>query len=342
MFGSELAVCQANGEWSTNEPTCSDTCFVFTIAILCSRPDQVVNGGYTLTTSTTIRVGTRVVYHCDNGYSAVGERVTQCNSDGEWSSIPPTCQDINECQDDIDNCDEFAECTNTEGSFTCECNVGFTGSGESCTVIECPHPRRPFNGFIFPVVAPQDKWVSNDYVIYSCRDGFSLSGPENATCQPDGAWTNGNRPPTCSDINECEEQPCDPNASCRNRIGSYTCTCNEGYSGTGSTCTEILCPALNNPASGSVTITSRNVQGVANYECNTGYRLDGPQVITCFSNGRWSSTPPACVDENECITGAQCDIHATCSNTIGSYTCQCHQDYTGTGEVCTSMFKLYI
>ena len=38
-----------------------------------------------------------------------------------------------------------------------------------------------------------------------------------------------------SDINECIS--CDKNAKCNNSLGSYTCECNEGFSGDGTTCT---------------------------------------------------------------------------------------------------------
>ena len=42
--------------------------------------------------------------------------------------------DINECdQDNDNNCHENAQCTNTEGSFTCSCNPGYTGDGVNCT-----------------------------------------------------------------------------------------------------------------------------------------------------------------------------------------------------------------
>ena len=34
-----------------------------------------------------------------------------------------------------------------------------------------------------------------------------------------------------------EQSPCDENAACINSIGSFTCACNEGYSGDGQTCT---------------------------------------------------------------------------------------------------------
>ena len=47
----------------------------------------------------------------------------QCNF------LPP---DINECIDSSP-CDENATCSNTDGTFICACNVGFTGSGINCT-----------------------------------------------------------------------------------------------------------------------------------------------------------------------------------------------------------------
>ena len=40
--------------------------------------------------------------------------------------------DINECAYYADCCHEDATCTNTEGSFTCSCNEGFTGDGKQC------------------------------------------------------------------------------------------------------------------------------------------------------------------------------------------------------------------
>lgn len=40
--------------------------------------------------------------------------------------------DLDECASSTDNnCDKDATCTNTEGSFTCECNVGFLDQSPS-------------------------------------------------------------------------------------------------------------------------------------------------------------------------------------------------------------------
>ena len=41
--------------------------------------------------------------------------------------------DLDECSLGTHNCDSNAACTNTGGSFTCACNVGYTGAGTTCT-----------------------------------------------------------------------------------------------------------------------------------------------------------------------------------------------------------------
>ena len=41
--------------------------------------------------------------------------------------------DVDECKSNRDNCDVNAECSNTEGSYKCLCNVGYSGNGFNCT-----------------------------------------------------------------------------------------------------------------------------------------------------------------------------------------------------------------
>ena len=44
----------------------------------------------------------------------------------------PFCVDIDECVTGRHNCSENANCTNTNGSFTCQCKEGYTGDGVEC------------------------------------------------------------------------------------------------------------------------------------------------------------------------------------------------------------------
>ena len=40
--------------------------------------------------------------------------------------------DNDECSG-LNNCDQNANCTNTDGSYTCECNEGYAGDGFECS-----------------------------------------------------------------------------------------------------------------------------------------------------------------------------------------------------------------
>ena len=46
-----------------------------------------------------------------------------------------------------------------------------------------------------------------------------------------------------------------------------------------------------------------------------------------------------CADIDECVTkNGGCAAEATCSNTVGSYTCTCSTGYTGDGTTCAGKF----
>lgn len=40
--------------------------------------------------------------------------------------------DINECEDGTHDCDVNADCTNTRGSFSCTCKIGYEADGDDC------------------------------------------------------------------------------------------------------------------------------------------------------------------------------------------------------------------
>ena len=43
------------------------------------------------------------------------------------------CSDVDECAIGNDSCHDNATCHNTQGSYSCSCNTGYTGNGFSCT-----------------------------------------------------------------------------------------------------------------------------------------------------------------------------------------------------------------
>ena len=40
--------------------------------------------------------------------------------------------DIDECTDNTDMCADNANCTNSAGSYSCDCNAGYSGDGFTC------------------------------------------------------------------------------------------------------------------------------------------------------------------------------------------------------------------
>ena len=41
--------------------------------------------------------------------------------------------DFDECATNTSECDNNADCIDTDGSFTCSCRIGYTGDGMTCS-----------------------------------------------------------------------------------------------------------------------------------------------------------------------------------------------------------------
>ncbi|CAK8690811.1 unnamed protein product [Clavelina lepadiformis] len=123
--------------------------------------------------------------------------------------------DIDECSHpDLSNCDVNTTCRNTDGSFTCQCNEGYTGDGFTCQdIVEC----------------------MTDTNCHKQADCINTLGSFICTCL-EGYTGNGQE---CSDINECDETPCIPQAKCDNIDGNFSCACRDGFVGDGSKCTDV-------------------------------------------------------------------------------------------------------
>jgi hypothetical protein len=124
-----------------------------------------------------------------------------------------------------------------------------------------------------------------------------------------------------ADVDECSlnTDNCDANATCTNTAGSFTCTCNSGYTGNGVTCTDIdECASNTHNCDANATCT--NIAGSFTCACNAGYSGNG---VTC-------------TDVDECTSNTDnCDTNATCTNTAGSFVCGCNPGYSGNGVTCT-------
>ncbi len=124
--------------------------------------------------------------------------------------VPEQCTDIDECTNETHNCDATAFCANTEGSFRCDCEVGY-GNVNSETA--CANVNECSDG------------LDNCDANANCAD---TTGSFTCACN---AGFSGNGV-ACANVNECSDglDNCDAaNAACTDTDGSFTCACNTGW-----------------------------------------------------------------------------------------------------------------
>ena len=122
----------------------------------------------------------------------------------------------------------------------------------------------------------------------------------------------------CSDVNECEDGSTVCQGNCTNTIGSYTCSCRDGYVNFNeTTCSDVNeCMTANGGCEQNCTNT------VGSYTCSC-------------SEGYVNFNDTTCSDVNECIT-ANGGCEQNCTNTVGSYTCSCSEGYVNFNETTCS------
>ena len=177
--------------------------------------------GYNLVDTTgdgvvTITVAENAFESADSGCAAgyTGTAVASCGTDGGDFSYAG-CDDIDECTAGTHTCDANAACTNTDGSFTCACNSGYTGAGQAG---DC---------------ADDDECTAGTH---TCDANAACTNTDGSfTCACNSGYTGAGQAGDCADDDECTAgtHTCDANAACTNTDGSFTCACSSGYTGAG-------------------------------------------------------------------------------------------------------------
>jgi len=234
---------------------------------------------------------------CVHGFcSDLGTDHYRCTCDDGW--MDKKCDyDINECSTYTHECARHSLCTNNAGSYTCACNAGYSGDGEA----------------MGDGCKDIDDCASNPCDFGECTD----EGAEAYTCACQEGFTDFN----CDfDVNECylKTHDCHVDARCVNIPGGYFCRCLSGWEGDGKTCTDLddCDPDPCDPIHGTC-----EDRGPNKYECVC---MPGWTGLGCED------------DENECAEQSDgCDPYAECTNTYGSHSCVCKNDFYGDGTLCT-------
>ncbi|XP_023572639.1 adhesion G protein-coupled receptor E1 isoform X2 [Octodon degus] len=140
------------------------------------------------------------------------------------------------------------------------------------------------------------------------------------------------------DRNEClDTTACPAFSTCKNTVGSYYCTCKQGFLAT----------------NGQSHFSSPGVQCEDVDECSQSPSPCGPHSICVNLRGRYScscfwgfSSPTgnnwhpgkpgrfACSDLDECLANSTCPEHADCTNFPGGYNCACQAGFIANGSRC--------
>ncbi|XP_014661399.1 PREDICTED: uncharacterized protein LOC106804646 [Priapulus caudatus] len=258
-------------------------------------------------------------------------------------------------------------CRNTNDGYACNCPAGFEGARCEVAPDYCRN-NRCANGTCLS--------LDGDYVCI-CKQGFSgkfcdhsddhpCSGSHSPCingrcealadgqykCQCNPGWTGR----TCNiNIDDCLDQPCVGNATCRDEVESYACHCPAGK--TGPRCESYISVCVNRPCrNGGICVdddrgfTCFCEEGFTGVLCESA--VDGCARVPCRNGGRCSSTRGGyrcqCLagfsgadcqhNVDDCAGGRSRCANGACVDGLHSYSCKCQPGFTG--EFCESALDM--
>ncbi|XP_033615292.1 fibrillin-3 [Fukomys damarensis] len=276
--------------------------------------------------------------------AAWGSPCERCDLDPEcahgFARVNVTCEDVNECEAFPGIC-QSGRCTNTAGSFHCECPPGLVldASGRLCTdtdecqvrnggcAVRCVNTEGSFQcacGQGYSLLADGRTCRDVDECEESpdlCGQGQCANVPGGQRCLCHDGFTAALDMQTCVDVNECVLNPhiC-LHGNCKNTQGSFVCHCQPGY-------------AIRKGATGCSDVDECEL---GRHNCDDHAScLNVPGSLSCRCQPGWVGDGFKCQDLDECAAqGHRCSPRADCLNVPGSYRCACRQGFAGDGVSC--------
>ncbi|XP_017381006.1 complement receptor type 2 isoform X1 [Cebus imitator] len=332
MNGNKTVWCQANKKWGpTRLPTCESD-----FPLECPALPMIRNGHHTRENVSSIAPGLSVTYSCESGYFLIGEKTINCLSSGEWSAVPPTCEEAR-CKPlgRFPNgkvkeppilrvgvtanffCDEGYQ---LQGPPSSQCVIAGQGAAWTkmpvCEEIFCPSPPPILNG----------RHTGNSLV------NISYGSIVTYTCDPDPE----------EGVNFI-------------LIGENTLRCTVGSQKTGTwsgpaprcelSTSAVQCPhpQILRGRMLSVQKDQYTYNDTVIFACMFGFTLKGSKQIRCSAQGTWKPSPPVC--EKKCqappniLNGQKEDRHLVLFDPGTSIKYSCNPGYVLVGEEsirCTS------
>ncbi|XP_039184898.1 sushi, von Willebrand factor type A, EGF and pentraxin domain-containing protein 1-like isoform X1 [Crotalus tigris] len=313
LLGNSVLACQEDGMWNGSAPAC--------VSIQCELPLFPDNGFVHFTENT---VGSTVKYSCKPGYKLIGSNTRHCTSRRQWSDSAPTCKIIS-CavpsrpmngiikgesytygsvvQYDCDHGFQL----NGLHKRTCQSDQKWDGNEPLCIPTSCGQAPYLENGEV-----SGEEYTYQNYIEYSCKEGFLLEGDQKSVCLADGNWSGNTpvcRPVQCSEpVKLVHGQIIGSEFGVGKRIKYF---CDEGYilhgtllrtcqaNGTWDKeppfCEPVDCGPPEDISHGFLNGSVFSFGEYVEYVCFPGYELQGNPVRQCQSNGLWSGRPSSCL-----------------------------------------------
>ncbi|XP_028910838.1 sushi, von Willebrand factor type A, EGF and pentraxin domain-containing protein 1 isoform X8 [Ornithorhynchus anatinus] len=316
LMGVSKLTCLESGEWNHLIPYCE--------AVTCGGPVTPENGGVE---GSIFTFGNKVTYSCNKGYNMVGGKEALCLASGTWSHSPPKCELV-KCSSpqDIVNGKYILSGVTYLSTASYSCNSGYSLQGTavlhceasaqwnevppSCELVSCGPPPA-----IKDAATSRSNFTFGNKVTYTCKEGYTLVGPETIECLANGKWSVSNQ--QCLAVS-CDEPPNVDHASPETAhrlfgdIAFYYCS--DGYSLAGNA--QLLCnaqgqwvppegqemphciadfcekpPAVSYSILESVSKAKFAAGSAVSFKCTEGFVLNTSAKIECVRGGHWNPSP---------------------------------------------------